>query len=172
MTGDDEHFMRNPDALAWNMEHDPGLRSTIVGVAWLASPPDFEVVTRRLERATRLAPRFRQRPVPSPAGLSTPQWVDCEFDLTLHLRRFTAPEPRTDQTVLDFARSEAMTSFDVSRPLWQVTLVEGLTGDQARQRVDPVGGLARFRGARVGQTVRLRRRRFSRTIAQETRIHK
>jgi len=148
MTGDDEQFMRSPDALAWNMEHDPGLRSTIVAVAWLASPPDVDVVTRRLEQATRLAPRFRQRPVPSPAGLSTPQWVDCEFDLSLHLRRFTAPEPRTDQTVLDFARAEAMTSFDVSRPLWQMTLIDGLAGDRSalvmkvhHSLTDGIGGM-------------------------------
>jgi hypothetical protein len=27
--------MRNTDAFAWNMEKDPTLRATIVGVAWL-----------------------------------------------------------------------------------------------------------------------------------------
>jgi WS/DGAT/MGAT family acyltransferase len=33
--------------------------------------------------------------------------------------------------VVEFARSEAMTEFDPSRPLWSMTLVEGLEGDRA-----------------------------------------
>ena len=131
MAGESDRYMREADALAWNMEHDPGLRSTIVAVAWLDGRPDIEVVGRRLERATRLAPRFRQRPVAVPGRLSTPRWVDCPFDLSLHLRRIEAPEPRTAETVLAVARAEAMTEFDPSRPLWKFTLVEGLSGDRA-----------------------------------------
>jgi WS/DGAT/MGAT family acyltransferase len=148
MAPDDDQFMRDTDALAWNMEQDPGLRSTIVAVAWLSAPPDGAVLAARLERATRLAPKFRQRPVRTPAGLANPQWVDCDFDLSLHLRRFTAPEPRTDRTVLEFARLEAMTGFDTSRPLWSFTLLDGLEGDRAalvmkvhHSLTDGVGGM-------------------------------
>ena len=148
MGGDDEQFMRGPDALAWNMEHDPGLRSTIVAVTWLDTPPDVDVLTARLERATRLAPRFRQRPVPSPASLATPQWVDCAFDLSMHLRRIGSPAPHTPATVIEFARREAMTGFDPSRPLWSLTLVEGLEGGGAalvmkvhHSLTDGIGGM-------------------------------
>jgi len=145
---DDEQFMRGPDALAWNMEQDPGLRSTIVAVTWLDARPDVDVLTARLERATRLAPRFRQRPVASPAGLATPQWVDCPFDLSMHLRRIGAPAPHTPATVVEFARREAMTGFDPSRPLWSLTLIEGLEGDRAamvmkvhHSLTDGIGGM-------------------------------
>jgi len=148
MAGEDEQFMRDPDALAWNMEHDPGLRSTIVAVTWLDAEPDWDVLSARLENATRLSPRFRQRPVASPAGLSTPQWVDCAFDLSLHLRRMGAPSPHTPATVLDFARTEAMTGFDPARPLWKVTLIEGLEGGRAavvmkvhHSLTDGIGGM-------------------------------
>ncbi len=127
----DEQFMRHSDALAWNMEHDPGLRSTIVGITWLKSPPDLDALTARLDRATRLAPRFRQRPVHPPGPFATPRWVDCEVDLSLHLRRIAAPSPHTPRTVIEFARSEAMTEFDPFRPLWVMTLVEGVTGGRA-----------------------------------------
>jgi len=147
MSGD-EQFMRGPDALAWNMEQDPGLRSTIVAVTWLDSRPDVDVLTARLERATRLAPRFRQRPVASPARLAAPQWVDCEFDLSMHLRRIGAPAPHTPATVVEFARREAMTGFDPSRPLWSLTLIEGLEGDRAamvmkvhHSLTDGIGGM-------------------------------
>ena len=148
MESDHEQFMRDPDALAWNMEHDPGLRSTIVAVTRLDGRPDFAVLAARLERATRLAPRFRQRPVVSPASLSTPQWVDCDFDLSLHLHRFEAPAPYTAETVIEFARTEAMTVFDVSRPLWSLTLIEGLEGGRSavvmkvhHSLTDGIGGM-------------------------------
>ena len=87
MAGYDDQFMRNTDALAWNMEHDPGLRSTIVGVTWLGGRPDFEVLAARLDVVTRVVPRFRQRPVRPPGPFATPRWVDCGLDLSLHLRR-------------------------------------------------------------------------------------
>ena len=127
----DDQFMRHTDALAWNMEHDPGLRSTIVGVTWLDARPALEVLTARLDRATRIAPRFRQRPVRPPGLFATPRWVDCDLDLSIHLRRIDAPHPHTPRTVVEFARSEAMTEFDPSRPLWAMTLIEGLEGDRA-----------------------------------------
>lgn len=124
-------FMRDTDAFSWYLEKDAGLRSTIVAVAWLDGRPEFDVVTARLERATRLAPRFRQRALPAPGRLATPRWVDSEFDLSLHLRRMDAPRPHTRATVIEIARTEAMSSFDVSRPLWQFTLVEHLVDDEA-----------------------------------------
>ncbi len=148
MIVDDDQFMRDPDALAWNMEHDPELRSTFVAVAWLDERPDIEVLTARLERATRLVPRFRQRPVPTPAGLAPPQWVDCDFDLSLHLRRMGAPAPYSSVTVVEYARTEVMTGFDPTRPRWQLTLIEGLEDDRAalvmkvhHSLTDGVGGV-------------------------------
>lgn len=131
MTEETELFMRETDAFSWYLENDPGLRATILAVAWLDARPDFDVLAARLERATRLAPRFRQHPVQPPGRLATPLWVDTDFDLSLHLRRIDSPRPHTPATVLDFARIEAMSGFDRSRPLWQFTLVEHLVGDRA-----------------------------------------
>ena len=148
MASDDEQFMRDPDALAWNMEQDPGLRSTIVAVTWLDGRPDIDILNARLERATRLAPRFRQRPVETPAGLSAPQWVDCDFDLSMHVRRIGAPAPYTPATVIEFCRHEAMTGFDPARPLWSITLIEGVEGDRSalvmkvhHSLTDGIGGM-------------------------------
>src|ERR1035437_7032450 len=115
MTERTELFMRETDAFSWYLENDPGLRATILAVAWLDARPDFDVLAARLERATRLAPRFRQHPVQPPGRLATPLWVDTDFDLSLHLRRIDSPRPHTPATVLDFARIEAMRGFDRSR---------------------------------------------------------
>jgi diacylglycerol O-acyltransferase / wax synthase len=128
----DTPFMSESDAFSWYMEQDPELRSTIVGVAWLEGLPPWEQFGARMEEATRLAPSFRRHPIEVPGRLSPPRWVtDGDFDLSWHLRRVGAPEPRTEKVVLELARVAAMTGFDRTRPLWEFTLVEGLRGGRA-----------------------------------------
>ncbi len=125
-------FMRPSDAFAWYMERDPDLRSTVVAIAWLEVPPDWDDLTARLERATRRIPSFRQRPVEVPGRLATPRWSTVpHFDVTWHLRRVETPAPHGRDEVLRLAALAAMTAFDPARPLWEFTLVEGLTGDAA-----------------------------------------
>src|SRR4029078_6565786 len=48
-------------------------------------------------------------------------------DLRFHLRRVVAPEPGTLDTVLEMARRAEMQEFDHARPMWHMTLVDGLT---------------------------------------------
>jgi diacylglycerol O-acyltransferase / wax synthase len=127
-----ELFMRESDAFTWRMEADPQLRSTIVTVAWLAAAPDWDRLVDRVDRATRLAPSFRMVVVEPPARLATPRWTTSpDFDLSWHVRRIDAPAPHTAATVVELARTAAMTSFDPARPLWELTLVEKLEGGRA-----------------------------------------
>jgi diacylglycerol O-acyltransferase len=127
-----EAHLRETDAFTVRMERDPLLRSTITAVAFFDRAPHWDQLVDRIDRATRLAPEFRERLVASPLGLATPRWVlDPDFDLTWHLRRVDAPPPRTEEAVLDLARVAGMTAFDPARPRWQFTLVEGLTGGRA-----------------------------------------
>lgn len=122
----DADFMCNSDAFAWGMEHDASLRSTVVTIIMLDRSPDWSVLVDRFDRVARLVPTFRQRVVktlpPAP-----PRWVyDPDFDLRYHVRKVRAPHPGTLQTVLEMARRAEMTEFDHARPMWEVTLVEGL----------------------------------------------
>ncbi|MDX1890756.1 wax ester/triacylglycerol synthase domain-containing protein [Mycolicibacterium sp. 050158] len=124
-------FMRNTDAFTWAMESDPRLRSTVVTVLLLDRSPDWTELTDRIDRITRTLPMFRQCVVPSPPP-APPRWEDAEdFDLDFHLRRVAAPAPGTLDTVLEMARVAAMDDFDRARPLWHVTLIEGLRDDSA-----------------------------------------
>lgn len=119
-------FMRNSDAFAWDMEHDPGLRSTIVTIILLDRSPDFDVLLDRFERIGREVPMFRQRVVESMPP-APPRWEpDPDFDLDYHVRRVIAPHPGTFDTVLEMARRAEMAEFDRARPLWEVTLVDEL----------------------------------------------
>ena len=141
--------MRNSDAFSWYMEQDPLLRSTVVCVLILDGSPDWDRLSERLERATRLTPGFRHRVVLSPWRLATPRWVvDPDFDLSWHIRRFEAAPPKTLAAVLEFARKTGMAGLDRDRPLWEYTFVEGLEGGQTalvmklhHSLTDGVGGM-------------------------------
>ena len=119
-------FMRNTDAFTWAMESDPRLRSTVVTAIMLDKLPDWDVVRDRFDRVSRMLPMFRQRVVQTPPP-APPRWeLAPNFDLDFHLRRVAAPAPGTFESVLEMARLAAMADFDRARPLWEVTLIDGL----------------------------------------------
>ncbi len=119
--------MRESDAFSWYMERDPLLRSTVVAVMLFDRAPDQRQVLRRLERASRIVPGLRHHLVEPPLHLAPPRWVvDPNFDLSWHVRRVEAPTPKNLASVLELARKEGMEGFDLARPLWSWTTVEGL----------------------------------------------
>lgn len=140
--------MSDSDALMWNIEKDPLLRSTIVTVLLLDHAPDWNRVVEKIERGTWLIPRLRQRIATPLLRMGPPQWSgDANFDLRYHLRRVKACEP-TFEAVLDLARTSAMAGFDRARPLWEYTVVEGLEGGKSamilkvhHSMTDGVGGM-------------------------------
>ncbi len=121
------------DFATWRMAtDDPVMRSTILGVLVLDKSPDWEALGERYERASRLAPVLRSKVVEGPTGLETPRVVvDPNFDLSFHMRRFGMPEGSTWDDVLEEARRQSMADFDKDRPLWRVTLLEGLPGGKS-----------------------------------------
>lgn len=141
-------FMRSTDAFTWAMESDPRLRSTVVTVLLLEKSPDWDAVRDRIGLVTRKLPMFRQCVVESPAP-APPRWEnDPDFDLDFHIRRMAAPDPGTLDGVLEIARVAAMEDFDRARPLWTVTLIDGLEGGGAavlckfhHSLTDGVGGV-------------------------------
>jgi WS/DGAT/MGAT family acyltransferase len=127
-----EPHVSDADAFTFRMERDPLLRSTIVAVVGLDRSPDWDHFRRRVDRATRLAPSFRAKLVESPLRLAPPRWVlDPDFDLSWHLRRLRVPEGGGMAAVLELARTTGMTAFDHERPMWEVTLVDGLPDGRA-----------------------------------------
>ena len=147
------HHMSDEDALMWNIEKDPVLRSTIVALALFDSVPDWERLRRRIARTTCYIPRLRQRVVSPPFRIAPPRWMaEPSFDLDFHLRRVRLAGPGTVRALFDAVQPIATASFDRARPLWEFTLFEGLDGPDGERAAfamkvhhsvtDGVGGMA------------------------------
>ena len=66
--------MSDSDALMWNIEKDPLLRSTIVTVLFFDQTPDWETLVARIERGSWLIPRMRQRVATPMMRMGPPHW--------------------------------------------------------------------------------------------------
>lgn len=121
------------DFATWRAaSEDPIMRSTMIGLLILDQEPDWARLVDRYERASRVVPILRQKIVEGPVPWAAPRLlIDPDFDLSFHLRRFRMPTGCTWNDVLDECRRQSMTDFDRDRPLWRVTVLEGLPGGRA-----------------------------------------
>jgi diacylglycerol O-acyltransferase / wax synthase len=127
-----ESRMSDSDALMWNIEKDPVLRSTITAVALLDQAPDRDTLVWKVDRGSRLIPRMRQRVVGTPYSIAPPRWeVDPNFDLRYHVRFLRCGGDGSMRDVLDIAEPMGMQGFDRARPLWELVVVEGLAEGRA-----------------------------------------
>ena len=104
-----------------------------VGSVAVLQPPaggfDYERLVGLIGRRIALVPRYRQRVRTVPGHLANPVWVDDEqFDLTYHVRRSALPKPGTDAQLRELVGRLQSRQLDRSRPLWEIYLVEGLSG--------------------------------------------
>ncbi len=121
------------DYATWHSaSEDPMMRSTMIGLLILDKSPDWATLVDRYDRASRQVPILRKRIVEGPVGIANPRLVvDPSFDLNFHLRRFRVTAGTGWKDILDECRRQSMTDFDRERPLWRVTLLEGLPGGRA-----------------------------------------
>jgi diacylglycerol O-acyltransferase len=120
------------EALMWTVERDPILRSSFLNLTLLDRAPDYDRFRARMASAIRGLPRLRQRVELAQLPLTPPEWVDDrDFDLGYHLRRVALPAPGSDRQLLDLGAQWLQDPFDPQRPLWQMTVVEGLSGGRA-----------------------------------------
>jgi diacylglycerol O-acyltransferase len=127
----DDPYMTETEALMWRLGSDPALSSSFGSVSLLDRPIDLERFRRRLSTAVAMIPRLHQRVVDRPLGL-TPMWVDvADVDLDQHIQQATLPHPGTMRQLLDMSTSFVAGSFDLSRPFWEVLIVDGLDDGRA-----------------------------------------
>src|SRR3954465_14496207 len=108
------------------------------GVLVLETPPGgVEALEKLVEARLPLVPRYRQRVLEVPGHLADPVWADDpDFDVAYHVRRNGLPRPGTEPQLLELVSRLMSRPLDRRRPLWELYLVEGLTGD-------PVAGITK-----------------------------
>lgn len=104
---------------------------TLVNIYDPSTAPDgrihFKSLLRHIESRLHLSPVFRQKLLRVPLELDYPYWIEDEsFDLEYHVRHVALPRPGDwRQFCIQVSRIHAR-PLDLSRPLWELYLVEGL----------------------------------------------
>jgi diacylglycerol O-acyltransferase len=84
-----------------------------------------------LERRVRDIPMFNRKLRKVPLGLDHPLWVeDKDFDIDRHVHRLAVPAPGGEQELSELAGHLAGIGLDRSRPLWEMSVIEGLASGQ------------------------------------------
>ncbi len=87
----------------------------------------FEEFRETMASRIHLVPRLRQRLVMVPFGIGKPYWVDDPaFNLDMHLQHVGLPSPGNWRELRKLAARIFSTPLDRTRPLWEMTFVEGL----------------------------------------------
>ncbi len=70
---------------------------------------------------------LRRRAIKAPLGIDFPLWIeDPHFDIENHIYRAALPTPGSYNELTTLAASIMERKLDMSRPLWEIHLVEGL----------------------------------------------
>jgi len=81
-------------------------------------------------------PEFRQKLADNRLNLDHPAWVeDNTFDIDRHLHRIALPQPGGRVELSDICGRIASDPLDRSGPLWEMWVIEGLAGADARMVV-------------------------------------
>ena len=111
---------------------EPATPLHVGGVLVLEAPSDgLESLLRHVTARLPLVPRYRQRVLTVPGHLAGPVWADDpDFDVDYHVRRSALPRPGAEAQLLDLVSRLTSRPLDRRRPLWELYLVEGLTGNR------------------------------------------
>jgi WS/DGAT/MGAT family acyltransferase len=95
------------------------------------SPPSYDELVPAIEARLHLVPRYRQRIATVPFGQGRPRWVDDpHFNARYHIRHAALPAPGSDHELKQLAARLIGQQLDRGKPLWEISLVEGLEGDR------------------------------------------
>ncbi|MCB8982582.1 MAG: wax ester/triacylglycerol synthase family O-acyltransferase [Ardenticatenaceae bacterium] len=116
------------DAVWLHME-DPTNLMFVVGVLLFDQPLDIDTLRSTLAARLLRFDRFRQRLKKSRRPLRRLQWQpDPHFDINAHVHSLALPAPGDEAALQRLIGDFASTPLDMSKPLWQVHLIEGVNG--------------------------------------------
>ena len=107
--------------IGWAMLFDPHLGG---------STPSVDEVRDLVGGRLEAMPRFRCRlSHPHTGGLRWPRWeTDPRFDIAAQVGHATLPSPGGERELLDWLADFYSHRLDRSRPLWEMTVIDGLAG--------------------------------------------
>ncbi len=116
------------DALLLKGDDDPSTRAIMSSILVLDAVPGAEALEEAFDRASYAVPRMRQRVTETGWPRPRQTWVaDGSFDVRGHLRRVGAPGDGSLAAVLDMVSDFVTTPFDPAKPLWDATVVTGVS---------------------------------------------
>ncbi len=87
----------------------------------------FKDILAFIEARLHRANRFREKVIRLPFDFDHPYWLnDPEFDIEYHVRHMALPQPGDWRQLCILASRLHARPLDVSRPLWEFNVVEGL----------------------------------------------
>jgi len=87
----------------------------------------FKDILSFIESRLQLSETMRQKMVKVPFGIDYPYWVqDKNFDIEYHVRHIALPKPGDWRQLCIQAARVFARPLDLSRPPWEITVVEGL----------------------------------------------
>lgn len=129
MTADDR--MTALDAAFFHLER-AGQRLHVAGVVTIEGTVDFEDFVADLGARLHCIPRYTQRPMSVPFGLSHPTWEDDpQFDVRNHVVRHRLQGAGDEHQLVRVASRLFAHPLNLRRPLWEAHLIEGYRGDHA-----------------------------------------
>jgi diacylglycerol O-acyltransferase len=107
---------------------DGGAHMHVAAVMTFDGPaPAYRELLEAIESRLHLVPRYRQRLAFVPLGQGRPRWVDDpHFNVSYHIRHAALPAPGSDDELKRLAARVFGQRLDRSKPLWEISLVEGL----------------------------------------------
>lgn len=112
----------------WRSERHPVMSATNCVVILLDQEPDWQRFRAAHEWGTQLVRRLRQRVMEPAVPTTSPVWVDDEdFDLDRHLHQLDFGGDGTHADVVKTAEGIALSPIDRRHPLWDGTLLTGLS---------------------------------------------
>ena len=89
----------------------------------------YKGISALIETRLELMPRYRQKVAFIPLSLDIPVWVDDpDFNISNHVLHAAVPSPGGDHEIQDLVARLFSVQLDRGRPLWEMYVVEGLSG--------------------------------------------
>lgn len=132
----DTGFEASSDRLSWgdtvflNLERE-GMPLNVASVCVFDGAIPFSACVKFVESKLPLMPRYLKRVVPPQLNIGLPSWeFDPQFDIKRHVKEVRLKRGSEDE-LKTLAGKIFSTVMDREHPLWDLTLVNGLSGDRS-----------------------------------------